>query len=271
MTKDAETAGDAEARRAKVAAAFDRCLSRQRDAIVDEIAGAVADDDTRAIDMAVRNGLGALRSGLLTELSRELAVPADAGNDGLAASDVAAESGEEGTAESLQERLHEFSQRLEKAKVDLAQIHHPGQAEDRLATAMFELDEIMTATEKSTEEILASAEKLNELVTSVQARRENDEAQDPEQVNQLVDEVMRIFEACNFQDLTGQRIQKVVDTLIQIEQRLDSIVRHLGKDAFAHIPVPDERVGDPENLTGPAMQDSRTRPDQDTIDDIFES
>lgn len=38
----------------------------------------------------------------------------------------------------------------------------------------------------------------------------------------------RIFEACSFQDITSQRIQKVMDTLLEIEVRLEEIVGVFG-------------------------------------------
>jgi chemotaxis protein CheZ len=36
-----------------------------------------------------------------------------------------------------------------------------------------------------------------------------------------------IFEACTFQDITGQRISKVVDTLRFIDERVTSFIEHL--------------------------------------------
>ena len=47
------------------------------------------------------------------------------------------------------------------------------------------------------------------------------DANDPAAYKALVDEkMMIIFEACSFQDITGQRIAKVVETLQHIEQRV---------------------------------------------------
>ena len=36
-----------------------------------------------------------------------------------------------------------------------------------------------------------------------------------------------IFEACTFQDITGQRISKVVGTLRYIDERVSSFIEHL--------------------------------------------
>ena len=42
-------------------------------------------------------------------------------------------------------------------------------------------------------------------------------------VESINDACMRIFEACSFQDITGQRITKVVSTLTYIEERLHGL------------------------------------------------
>ncbi|MEO1200000.1 MAG: protein phosphatase CheZ [Pseudomonadota bacterium] len=60
-------------------------------------------------------------------------------------------------------------------------------------------------------------------------------------------EVMKIFEACSFQDITGQRITKVVETLTAIESRLGEVTSEDASDA--HPPsCPDAHL-----LNGPAL------------------
>jgi chemotaxis protein CheZ len=46
-------------------------------------------------------------------------------------------------------------------------------------------------------------------------------------VNVVNDNVMQIFEACSFQDITGQRISKVVETLQFIDTRISRLVEKL--------------------------------------------
>jgi len=41
------------------------------------------------------------------------------------------------------------------------------------------------------------------------------------------DKVMQIFEACSFQDITGQRISKVVQTIDHIDKRVGAFIEHL--------------------------------------------
>lgn len=41
----------------------------------------------------------------------------------------------------------------------------------------------------------------------------------------MQDHVVRIYEACNFQDLAGQRIGKVITMLIMLEERLVAMIQ----------------------------------------------
>jgi chemotaxis protein CheZ len=82
--------------------------------------------------------------------------------------------------------------------------------DSRIPSAGQELDAIVKATEGATNTIMESAETLMAA-----------DASDPVAYKALVDEHMLIlFEACSFQDITGQRIAKVVETLQHIEERV---------------------------------------------------
>lgn len=80
----------------------------------------------------------------------------------------------------------------------------------RIPSAGEEIGAIVAATETATDTIMTCAE-------AVMAA----DANDPAAHKALVDEkTMVIFEACSFQDITGQRIAKVVETLQHIEERV---------------------------------------------------
>jgi chemotaxis protein CheZ len=80
----------------------------------------------------------------------------------------------------------------------------------RIPAAGLELDAIVQATEAATHTIMECAE-------AVMAAR----ADGPQAYKALVDaKMLVIFEACSFQDITGQRIAKVVETLQHIEARV---------------------------------------------------
>ncbi|MEA2934047.1 MAG: chemotaxis protein CheZ [Variibacter sp.] len=80
----------------------------------------------------------------------------------------------------------------------------------RIPAAGLELGRIVAATEKATDRIMECAEAVMGADVS-----------DPAAYKAFVDERMTvIFEACSFQDITGQRIAKVVETLDYIEARV---------------------------------------------------
>jgi chemotaxis protein CheZ len=168
-------------------------------------------------------------------------------------------------SEMIDSNLGELANRLEMAKVELAGIRHPRGNEDQLAMALFELDEIISATQSATGVILNAAEKILNLVS----QETTDKALAAKIANEMMNEATKIFEACNFQDLTGQRVQKVVDTFLKIEEHMNAIVKGLGKDSFDHIPVGEERHAsrDGTMLTGPAQENMGNN--QDDVDALF--
>jgi chemotaxis protein CheZ len=51
---------------------------------------------------------------------------------------------------------------------------------------------------------------------------------DPDAYQAVVnDQIVRIFEACSFQDITGQRISKVVSTLSHLDDRINTLIERL--------------------------------------------
>ncbi len=79
-------------------------------------------------------------------------------------------------------------------------------------------------------------------------------------------EVMKIFEACSFQDVTGQRVSKVVKTFNDIEEKIDKLVSVLGVKVSGS-PEEDTRSEDEKLLNGPQMADQAIS--QDDIDKLM--
>lgn len=125
-----------------------------------------------------------------------------------------------------------------------------------------ELDAVVIATEEATNKIMSACEAIQDAVQPA------DDA-----VKQKVgDKVMDIFEACSFQDITGQRIRKVVSTLAIIEEKIDRIMDTLG--TTVGITLSDEKeekvisVDDAKSLlNGPQMADKAIS--QDDIDKLL--
>ena len=107
---------------------------------------------------------------------------------------------------------------IQKAKQDIA-VLSPGEIQEKhIPSATDELDAIVTATEHATGEILDSAEKIEAVFEDV----------DDKIRAKLNEAVTNIYEACSFQDITGQRISKVVSTLKEIEEKVQGLVSTFG-------------------------------------------
>ncbi|MEO1039311.1 MAG: protein phosphatase CheZ [Pseudomonadota bacterium] len=133
--------------------------------------------------------------------------------------------------------------------------------EQRIPSAGKELEAVVGDTERATETIMSEAETIL-----------GADASDPDAYKAQVDEaMMRIIESCSFQDLSGQRVSKVVDSLKHVEKRVTRFAQAMGvHDANAD----DDEVLEEErrkklHLNGPAI--GGPEHDQGSIDELFES
>jgi chemotaxis protein CheZ len=83
-----------------------------------------------------------------------------------------------------------------------------------ITTAHDELDAVIAATEEATGQILDACEKIEAAASQAAVTV----------ADGIVEQVTRVYEACSFQDITGQRISKVVSALKEIEGRVNVLV-----------------------------------------------
>jgi chemotaxis protein CheZ len=111
---------------------------------------------------------------------------------------------------SVYRELRDIAAYIEAMKQEIAALQVNELKDNRIPAAGHELGAIVKATEQATNDIMQCAEELMEA-----------EAKDLASYKALVEaKMLVIFEACSFQDLTGQRIAKVVETLEHIEARV---------------------------------------------------
>ncbi len=91
-----------------------------------------------------------------------------------------------------------------------------------IPNATDELSAIVDTTEIATGQILDATERVERIGAGVA---------DTAQAEAIRQAVTDIYESCNFQDLTGQRVRKVVDTLRSIDHRIAAICASFGLDA----------------------------------------
>jgi chemotaxis protein CheZ len=173
-------------------------------------------------------------------------------------------------AAKLKGELDLIQQAIIRTKQEIATVHVTGFEGPEMARVTNELDAIVGGTEGATEHILSNAEEIDQIAHTLTARLKDE--QDNALAADIQERVIKIFEACNFQDLTGQRITKVVGTLKFIETH---IVRMMeiwgGLDAFRDIEVETiaARAGDDVLLNGPKIEGETGHASQDDIDALF--
>ncbi|MFL5113612.1 MAG: protein phosphatase CheZ [Microvirga sp.] len=134
-----------------------------------------------------------------------------------------------------------------------------------------ELDAVIEATEDATTTILAAAEEIESHATMLRAAGVATGNNDC--VGAILDRTVALYEACNFQDLTGQRISKVMGTMKFIEQHINAMMDIWGGvDAIkAHAPaIIDTREGDAKLLNGPKLDGDDGHASQNDIDALFD-
>ncbi|MEM6665807.1 MAG: protein phosphatase CheZ [Pseudomonadota bacterium] len=170
----------------------------------------------------------------------------------------------------LKAELDSIYEAIHKTKREIATLHHSGLEGADMHRVTDELDAIVGGTEKATESILSAAEAIDDNANSLSAKLDGD---DQGMAIDIQDQVIKVFEACNFQDLTGQRITKVVTALQFIEERVNSMMNIWGgMESFSDIePVaPAAGGGDAALLNGPALDSDEDVASQDDIDALFD-
>jgi len=151
----------------------------------------------------------------------------------------------------LRHELQDMSASISHARREIAALKPADDGNDRFSTATNELDAIIVSTERASTEILTSAERILDMIGKLR------EGGDPVDLyNRVEGEVMEIFTACSFQDLTGQRTTKVINVLRYIEQRIGSMIGIWGVDGVSSDNIPAEPAdGRPDShlLHGPTL------------------
>ncbi len=211
---------------------------------------------------------------LIKQSARNPGAVVDAADEDFAAAEqdaTAARYSEEELREArkLKVELDIIHEAIDRTKREIATLHKTNVDPERMTRVTDELDAVVDGTEHATEKILAAAEVIDEDANTLSARLKG---QDQDLANDIQDKVVKIFEACNFQDLTGQRITKVVSTLKFIEDHINQMIDIWGGiDSFQDVEAErmPEREGDKALLNGPALEDSEDIASQDDIDALF--
>jgi chemotaxis protein CheZ len=160
---------------------------------------------------------------------------------------------------------------ISRTKREIAVLHGKSFDGEEMAKVNGELGAVVGGTEEATQQILEAAEAIDNAATALSRVTSAD--QQKLLSEEIQERVVSIFEACNFQDLTGQRIKKVMTTMKFIENHI-TIMMDIwgGVDAIkAHAPaIIDAREGDARLLNGPKTEGDVGHASQDDIDALFD-
>ncbi len=161
--------------------------------------------------------------------------------------------------------LEDLAHYIQQARAEIAAVRPDEIRSSHIPTATDELDAVVGATEAATNTIMDACDAIAQIADRL----------GPADNAALTEAVTRVFEACNFQDVTGQRITKVVRALKHIEAKIDQLIAIFGDSGIgsgAPGPVaeptptqdPDAHLVHGPSLPGEAI-------DQDEIDRLLAS
>ena len=174
--------------------------------------------------------------------------------------------------------LGELAKFINAARKELADVSPGMLQQEQLPEASDQLDEIVKTTELATHKIMDACEQLQNVNARIQDRLMTiDPPLDPDVAASIEDalleagsHVTNIYEACNFQDITGQRIQKIIKVLREIERQVFRMVIVFGLRNKGEALKETDRSAlenDAALLNGPQKDGEGL--DQDDVDDIL--
>jgi chemotaxis protein CheZ len=141
---------------------------------------------------------------------------------------------------ALLAELEGLGRTVARAKQEIALLKVEDITDSHIPSATDELDAIVEHTAGATNEILDCCEVLEAVTTSV----------GPAEAEKLQAAITRIYEACSFQDITGQRIAKVVTALKAIEGRIADVT---GRFVQEQAPEPVQETEGQRLANGPQL------------------
>ncbi len=174
--------------------------------------------------------------------------------------------------DKLKTEIVNLVQYIRRFREEIAHMVQRENQQTRFESMSDQLDEIVGATERATNSILESVESIDGVVDDLR------NAETQEERNALCDlisnDTMNAMEACTFQDITGQRVTKIVRSMKFVEERVDMLTDLWGRDEIEGMTVTtseeeEEVTGDEALLNGPALP-AETSISQDDIDKLFD-
>ncbi len=133
---------------------------------------------------------------------------------------------------------------IESMRGELAQMRTIQISHDHIPMASDELDAVVEETEQATGAIMDACDNVQSIANSLD---------DESKKSKLINSITKIYEACSFQDITGQRINKVCITLKSIESKVQEIMKALDQETV-EIDEEKEQSDRQKLLQGPQLK-----------------
>lgn len=171
----------------------------------------------------------------------------------------------------LKSEIVSLVQYVRRFREEIAQMVAADGDQSRFDSMADQLDAIVAATEEATHGILERMEEIDTVVEDLRT------ADDPKARGALCDKVneqtMAAMEACTFQDITGQRVNKIVRSMKFVEERVNTMISLWGEDEISRLAgeyaEQTRPEGDEALLNGPALKKEASI-SQDEIDKLFD-
>lgn len=116
----------------------------------------------------------------------------------------------------LANHIHALAEEIDFLREEMVRLNPGSEVRDSFPLVADELEAVVKNTETATETILSSCDNIEAALT--------DKEQGHTKIEQ---EITKIIEACSFQDITGQRVSKVVKSVKVFEEHIKSLTEYL--------------------------------------------
>jgi chemotaxis protein CheZ len=146
---------------------------------------------------------------------------------------------------------------MEDTRKELSALGAEALSSTHVNKAHLEIEEIVQETAAASTKIMDACEDITSEILHI----------DGEIGGTIEGHVMRIYEACSFQDITGQRLTKVASSLRTIDGKLKDMLEAFGMKMNENAVLEETREGDAALLNGPQV--SAQAISQDEIDRLL--
>ncbi|MCB1783229.1 MAG: protein phosphatase CheZ [Alphaproteobacteria bacterium] len=159
--------------------------------------------------------------------------------------------------EAIYHELKDLQHIIEESRREIAMARPKDISDKDIPGATDELDAVVEATAQATGSIMDACDVISDKAMEIGG----------DGGDAIMDQVTKIYESCSFQDITGQRITKVVKTLKSIEETINKLT-HIMEEKMPGLPDHEPEMSYEESLlNGPQLPGQAIS--QDDIDKLL--